>query len=35
VPSPFSLKKAIGGSGYSKADYMKLFNMLYEVFSVM
>lgn len=30
-----SLKKAIGGVGYSKADYMELFNMLYEVFSVM
>lgn len=30
-----SLKKAILGSGYSKADYMDLFNMLYEVFSVM
>lgn len=30
-----SLKKAIVGSGYSKADYMDLFNMLYEVFSVM
>ena len=30
-----SLKKAIGGSGYSKADYMDLFNLLYEVFSVM
>jgi chemotaxis protein MotA len=30
-----SLKKAIGGSGYSKSDYMDLFNMLYEVFSVM
>ena len=30
-----SLKKAVVGSGYSKADYMDLFNMLYEVFSVM
>ena len=30
-----SLKKAVGGSGYSKTDYMELFNMLYEVFSVM
>jgi chemotaxis protein MotA len=30
-----NLKMAIGGSGYSKADYMNLFNMLYEVFSVM
>src|ERR1700757_1174474 len=29
------LKSAIGGSGYSKADYMELFAMLYEVFSVM
>ena len=30
-----NLKMAIGGSGYSKTDYMELFNMLYEVFSVM
>ncbi len=30
-----SLKKAIVGVGYSKADYMELFNMLYEVFSMM
>lgn len=30
-----SLKKTVGGSGYSKTDYMELFNMLYEVFSVM
>ena len=30
-----SLKKTISGSGYSKADYMELFNILYEVFSVM
>jgi chemotaxis protein MotA len=29
------LKTAIGGSGYSRADYMDLFSMLYEVFSVM
>lgn len=29
------LKGAISGSGYSKADYMELFSMLYEVFSVM
>jgi chemotaxis protein MotA len=29
------LKGAIFGSGCSKADYMDLFNMLYEVFSVM
>lgn len=30
-----SIKKAITGAGYSKADYMELFAMLYEVFSVM
>ena len=30
-----NLKLAIGSSGYSKGDYMELFNMLYEVFSVM
>jgi len=30
-----NLKAAIGGNGYSKADYMELFAMLYEVFSVM
>lgn len=30
-----SLKKAIFGAGYSKTDYMELFAMLYEVFSVM
>src|SRR5262249_51916545 len=30
-----SLKMAVSGAGYSKADYMELFNMLYEVFSVM
>jgi chemotaxis protein MotA len=30
-----SLKRAISGSGYSKAEYMELFAMLYEVFSAM
>ena len=30
-----SIKKAVAGAGYSKADYMELFAMLYEVFSVM
>ena len=30
-----NLKLAFTGNGYSKADYMELFNMLYEVFSVM
>jgi chemotaxis protein MotA len=30
-----NLKTAIGGNGYTKADYMELFAMLYEVFSVM
>jgi chemotaxis protein MotA len=30
-----NLKAAIGGNGYTKADYMELFAMLYEVFSVM
>lgn len=30
-----ALKQAVGGSGYSKAEYMELFAMLYEVFSVM
>ena len=30
-----SLKGAVNGAGYSKADYMELFAMLYEVFSVM
>jgi chemotaxis protein MotA len=30
-----SLKRAIIGSGYSKAEYMELFAMLYEVFSAM
>jgi chemotaxis protein MotA len=29
------LKAAIAGNGYAKADYMALFAMLYEVFSVM
>ncbi len=30
-----ALKRTVGGSGYSKAEYMELFAMLYEVFSVM
>ena len=30
-----ALKQAVGGSGYSKAEYMELFAMLYEVFSAM
>jgi chemotaxis protein MotA len=30
-----ALKQTIGGSGYSKAEYMELFAMLYEVFSIM
>jgi len=30
-----SIKKAVTGAGYSKVDYMELFAMLYEVFSVM
>ncbi len=30
-----ALRQAVGGSGYSKADYMELFAMLYEVFSAM
>ncbi len=30
-----ALKQAVGGSGYSKAEYMELFAMLYEVFSLM
>ena len=30
-----SVKKAVIGAGYSKADYMELFAMLYEVFSAM
>jgi chemotaxis protein MotA len=30
-----NLKAAVTGAGYSKADYMNLFAMLYEVFSVM
>ena len=29
------LKEAVAGSGYSKRDYMDLFAMLYEVFSIM
>jgi chemotaxis protein MotA len=29
------LKEAVAGSGYSKSDYMELFAMLYEVFSIM
>jgi chemotaxis protein MotA len=29
------LKQAIFGGGYNRSDYMELFNMLYEVFSVM
>jgi chemotaxis protein MotA len=29
------LKKAIIGSGYTKAQYMELFHLLYEVFSIM
>lgn len=29
------LKHALFGAGYSKADYMELFAMLYEVFSIM
>jgi chemotaxis protein MotA len=29
------LKVAIGGAGYTKANYMELFAMLYEVFSIM
>lgn len=29
------LKKAIMGSGYTKAQYMELFHLLYEVFSIM
>ena len=29
------LKEAVTGSGYSKSDYMELFAMLYEVFSIM
>jgi chemotaxis protein MotA len=30
-----NLKKAIGGNGFSKSDYMELFAMMYEVFSIM
>jgi chemotaxis protein MotA len=30
-----ALKQAVGGSGYTKAEYMELFAMLYEVFSAM
>ncbi|MDP2603013.1 MAG: flagellar motor stator protein MotA [Deltaproteobacteria bacterium] len=30
-----SIKKAVFDAGYSKADYMEVFAMLYEVFSVM
>ncbi len=30
-----ALKQTVGGRGYSKAEYMELFAMLYEVFSVM
>ncbi len=30
-----SLKNAVSGGGYSKSDYMELFAMLFEVFSVM
>jgi chemotaxis protein MotA len=30
-----NLKAAVGGNGYTRADYMELFAMLYEVFSVM
>ena len=29
------IKRAFSGGGYSKADYMDLFAMLYEVFSIM
>ena len=43
VGTPLKVLKAIGvnaklalfGSGYSKADYMELFSLLYEIFSVM
>jgi chemotaxis protein MotA len=30
-----NLKKAIGGNGFTKSDYMELFAMMYEVFSIM
>lgn len=30
-----NLKKAISGNGFSKSDYMELFAMMYEVFSIM
>lgn len=29
------LKNAIGGNGFTKSDYMELFAMMYEVFSIM
>lgn len=30
-----NLKAAIGGNGFTKSDYMELFAMMYEVFSIM
>jgi len=30
-----ALKKALTGSGYTKAQYMELFHLLYEIFSIM
>jgi chemotaxis protein MotA len=30
-----NLKKAIGGNGFTKSDYMELFAMMYEVLSIM
>ena len=30
-----NVKKAIGGNGFTKSDYMELFAMMYEVFSIM
>jgi chemotaxis protein MotA len=30
-----NLKNAIGGNGFNKSDYMELFAMMYEVFSIM
>lgn len=30
-----AVKKAITGSGYTKAQYMELFHLLYEIFSIM